>query len=578
MDAITLVALIVSLVALLIAVGQFLAQTVGTVDGYRRCQQSVLGDWTKYRKLDWSWSQFRYETIFKTPEIRLGPCHHRRNGTIALHGPLEWPPKTFWEYVQAFLSTLLFWRRWKKADENEDNMDLVCWVPLLDSLREMADPIAAILFTEDHLKNPKTPEKTPSWPCIRIKTHSWDLMPPDVVRPFATTTAGDVAILTCRMGVKWKVFKPIDGIMEGEGNGHVFSAARVRGLGTMLTYTKLTLDDGQDNSSSMESVRNPANGDPEMAPPTVEAKSVDNSRNPQMRYIWTPAADMFWFGIIPGNSELSLPSFPVGTNEEVFATLWKIDPGGRAADSLQKTQNKQRDYLHGFADIVPMVSPWLCQMSDPVLNWYPRPMRSTLGLTWFFAAYKIFEGKLNQWIFEHSNSTHLDMAKWVHNRYEELQKNWGREWDGISEGLDLRTPEFYCDLNTLYDDTTRYFLELNQSGRLRYMDLVCAHLREAPRSFVDSLWALDNNIDVEKTNPADDKKWRAGAMGFYWKYLPDYVEYMKGNGCDDKDLVEVAWIVLVFRAMLWMRAHIPKTDIPLLPSQYHGSRLPIYLG
>lgn len=108
MDTIALIALIVSLIALLIAVGQFLAQIVGTVEGYRRCQQSVLGDWTRYRELDWSWSQFRYETIFRTPDIRLGPCHHGRSGTIALHGPFQWPRKTFWDHVQAFLSSIRF--------------------------------------------------------------------------------------------------------------------------------------------------------------------------------------------------------------------------------------------------------------------------------------------------------------------------------------------------------------------------------------------------------------------------------------------------------------------------------------
>lgn len=444
----------------------------------------------------------------------------------------------------------------------------------------MADPMADILFTKDHLENPEPPAKVLSWPSIRIQRHSWDLMPPDVVRPFATTTAGHIAILTCRMGVKWKAFRPIDGVMEGEGNGHVFSATRVRGLGTMLTYTKMTLDDRQDNSLSYESVQNPTSGDLEIAASTVNADSVDKNLTPQFRYIWTPAADMLWFGIVPGNRDLSLPSFHVGTNEEVFDTLWKIGPEGRAVDSLQKTQNKQKGYLHGFTDIVPMISPWLCQGSDPILNWYPQPMRSTLGLTWFFAAYKIFERKLGQWICEHSKAEaeHLNKAKWVHDSYQKLQTTWGNEWDGISEGLDRREPKFYVELEKLYNETTKYFLQLNKNGRLRYMDLVCSHLREAPRSFVDALWALDNNKKVETTSPADVKKWRAAAMGFYWKYLPDHVKYMKGRGYSDGDLIEVAWIVLVFRAMLWMRAHIPRQEIPLLPSQYYGSRLPIYLG
>ncbi|KAF2839902.1 hypothetical protein M501DRAFT_991894 [Patellaria atrata CBS 101060] len=51
--------------------GRLLAQIFGTADGYRRCQESVIGPWARRIRLVWRWSQFRFETKFTTPEIVL---------------------------------------------------------------------------------------------------------------------------------------------------------------------------------------------------------------------------------------------------------------------------------------------------------------------------------------------------------------------------------------------------------------------------------------------------------------------------------------------------------------------------
>lgn len=50
---IAVVALVVALVALLTTIGQLLQQYLATADGYRRCQQSVMGRWAKRTRLRW---------------------------------------------------------------------------------------------------------------------------------------------------------------------------------------------------------------------------------------------------------------------------------------------------------------------------------------------------------------------------------------------------------------------------------------------------------------------------------------------------------------------------------------------
>src|SRR5882672_11507092 len=79
-------ALAIALVALITAVGQLLQQYFATADGYRRCQRSVMGDWAKKTRLRWRWREFRFETLYTTPEISLAFYCWIPEGCILLDG------------------------------------------------------------------------------------------------------------------------------------------------------------------------------------------------------------------------------------------------------------------------------------------------------------------------------------------------------------------------------------------------------------------------------------------------------------------------------------------------------------
>ncbi|KAI9043279.1 uncharacterized protein KD926_003809 [Aspergillus affinis] len=67
----SLAALVIAIVALFIASVQLLQQLFGTADGYRRCQESIIGPWSGLTRLSWRWSEFRFETKYTTPLIVL---------------------------------------------------------------------------------------------------------------------------------------------------------------------------------------------------------------------------------------------------------------------------------------------------------------------------------------------------------------------------------------------------------------------------------------------------------------------------------------------------------------------------
>jgi len=536
-----IVALVVSVVALLIAVAQLLAQTVGTVEGYRRCQSSVLGGWSEHAKRRWRWDEFRFETVFSTPEILLSPRHMHRSGIF----PIEDIPQ--------------------ENGSIDVTNELVCWVPLLRSIYESVGSVFRSLHTS-HGDIDLTSNL--SWPSYRLMTRSWDFMTPDIVRPYATTTVSDIAILACRMGMIWKEFNPAMGVMEGHGANHIFSATKLRGIGTMLTYTKMPVDYKVERE--LQGARGFQQRPKGLDMSECSIINVLGKNYPvfSLKFIWTSAADMLWFGILPGNPTFNLPNLKVRTQGDIRETLFQLDPEGVAVRHLKGMQLLRHDYLHGFADIIPMMAPWLQQM-DTIVNWYPRLLENnTVGLTWYHTCYKSFKVNLNQY----NGSTPSDQTEYIATAYEELSRDFKEEWDGISQNLLQRPERFFQKLRFEYDKTTSYFNALDKRMSLAYLHLVTAHLREAPRSYVDAQQRIRSSSHLHRAD------WKPIAMDYYWKYMPDYVRFMSSMGDMDKSKVEEAWITLMFRAFLWMRAHVPVDHFPLVPSQYYGSRLPVYIS
>ena len=75
-----------------------------------------------------------------------------------------------------------------------------------------------------------------TWPAITFRERSWDFMPPDIIRPFATSTVGDIIALAHRLGMRWTDLRPGDGIMRAEGGGKSIISTAVRGFGILLQF------------------------------------------------------------------------------------------------------------------------------------------------------------------------------------------------------------------------------------------------------------------------------------------------------------------------------------------------------
>jgi len=64
-------AIAIALTALIVTLGQFIQQLLGTADEYRRCKESVIDPWSKLTRLHGLWYEFRFETLYTSSEIAL---------------------------------------------------------------------------------------------------------------------------------------------------------------------------------------------------------------------------------------------------------------------------------------------------------------------------------------------------------------------------------------------------------------------------------------------------------------------------------------------------------------------------
>jgi hypothetical protein len=123
--------------------------------------------------------------------------------------------------------------------EDSSTEETVTWLSLIDDIHllqyeQMRKPF---------LDNRPLLEKTKGDALHRVtvlsltrKMRSWDFMPPDIVRPVASTTLGCIVSMVHRMDMAWVDFRPDEGIIRARGVGRSIAASRVRGLGLVIEY------------------------------------------------------------------------------------------------------------------------------------------------------------------------------------------------------------------------------------------------------------------------------------------------------------------------------------------------------
>ncbi|KAI9878079.1 MAG: hypothetical protein M1830_001990 [Pleopsidium flavum] len=537
---IAVAALAVALVALFAASGQLLGQYFATADGYRRCQPSVMGPWAKRTRLRWRWSQFRFETLFTTPEILFLSFsidqHHRR------------VPKTSSDDIEWIMGSPTSQEKTMVVSPYVDSRtdEMVCWLPLLRSLHRHEWELQRL-----GCYNGRQPSVQLAGPAIRFRERSWDFMPVDIVRPHAITNVSDIAVLARRLG-------PEDGVMRAEGNGHVISSTLARSIGIILQYMYVGVPSSPKTSSAIGEL--------------LKAEL----------YVPSTEADMMGFGILPGCEDLQLPTFKMGTIEEVYTTMNILDPTRKASRKLRDVRGIEPHCTFGFSDLIPLAAPMMHSNRSSVIR-LPIPTEYCVGLTCHNEGFVIFHNRLKEYMAE-TKYTVSGQTKWVLDQYEMLKAQY-LEWENealANDQVNDRNQDFLQKSHACWDTATEYFINLQQTNQLQYYDLMASHITHAVNYWGD---AWSNIREGTAREHYGLRPLIAEGMHMYWDYVPDIVVDLRNRGFEGEDaLVHEAWFTMMFRAFCWWRCHflhVGDNTIeapPRLPSRYWGSKLPVYIG
>jgi hypothetical protein len=171
--------------------------------------------------------------------------------------------------------------------------EIACWVPLLCWINHTVQMSRQGYETA-------FPSRELRLPAILIQERSWDFQPPDVVRPLAKTTLSDIAIIARRMGMKWKEFRPSDGILRAEGHSHIITSTTVRSLGLVLQYSYTGHGSRVERDNKLI------------------ARSASQLQEQEEIYIPRASADRLGCGVVRPESKYDIPDFPVSTQRQIL--------------------------------------------------------------------------------------------------------------------------------------------------------------------------------------------------------------------------------------------------------------------
>ena len=378
--------------------------------------------------------------------------------------------------------------------------------------------------------------------------------------PILNIAIHDLGIMVGRLGMKWTIFKPEEGIVSAAGKDRVLYSTFNPIIGTLLHYTTV--------------------GD------AAEAEALPSRKLELVKdviQIPTREAAKLGFGILPGCKELDLPDYNIGSIEDVYATLNKIDPTCKASQKVRDVRGIENTSTFGFSDLIPMAAPMFRLRGSTIIS-VPIPTEDCMGLTSHTPGFVVFFHRLQQHIRENPG-LEADERKWVESKFEYLAGEYSGWVDEVEANKQAngRSMGFLEDVHDCWDRTTIYFQVLQDQPEhpLRYVDLMAAHIKHAVNYWSD---AWENIREGKARDRYGHRDWIAEGAHCYWDYLPSIATELKEKYGVDEEVVNEAWIMMMFRAMCWWRCHwmmegqnMVKDELRL-PTRYWGSQQTVYMG
>ncbi|CAM1509002.1 Fc.00g027410.m01.CDS01 [Cosmosporella sp. VM-42] len=634
------VALVVSLVALLVSLGQLLQMFFSTAEGYRRCAESVMGVWHKTRTRRFRFYEMRFETMFTTPEIILlssteryeaaqdytdvyllqspgnkgghfilETVHPQRPNMVAgwslamLRGPRERSAKIAQPPYQMEMSVrkgsrtdMLQHRRRKRRSPASGNEVLVTWILLLEELHNLYSQYwpgeCGMCQKIDEATHP--PESSTRGTAIPFQNHdphggrhdvaiiyrrwSWDFMPPDVTRPLAKTTIGDILVLALRMGMRWRILQPESGRMQADGEGYSLSATQVNSMGIVMRFMRFTA----------------------------------LGRHSPQQLIPSTIVDKLLCGIIAGDNEFVKREFNmIGNNGE----RRKIHDSGGVLDQIGFLQAdlalaREKDYIETTNETVMLLLPFLPLRGSSMVGfrytfYHPRSSHKAVFHFWEgkLALLRVLESRLQtqlegQWAYDRLAMIHDQLATFARDYYndfynihfKEVVRDWTVDGKSLKDRFVAHCRGVFDFANSILREPGLEFHQPSAIGQPRYLYLIAAHARMGLGAIGEAIQVTNDSGGKDVREEYDvPQEPRSFAMEVYEvvrayaRYIHHPVYginvYLNSVGIRlTKEQAEVAWWALMLRGVAWRMA-IWQYDWEgdAIPSSLSGNKTPVWI-
>lgn len=272
---VAVVSLVIALIALLGTVMQVLQQYYASATGFSNCDRRVIGKWHNYKERRFKWKELRFEVRFKAPVVFVCPANNTK-GPVPdvvwiIDGSQKSQEDTMTDSIVAQpppvpvdkSSSLPRWRlrqrptnsslkqKITRVDRDHEKRihtadnERATWLTMLTEFQRMEMESSNWQDTEYrwHSGRPGQPSIDPPGfadrklaIAVQAKPRSWDTMPPNIKKPYATTTWCHLVEMAAMLGLHWKEFDRSRDKYRAEGNGYVLAGSHLPDLGVVFNF------------------------------------------------------------------------------------------------------------------------------------------------------------------------------------------------------------------------------------------------------------------------------------------------------------------------------------------------------
>lgn len=423
-----------------------------------------------------------------------------------------------------------------------------------------------------------------------------------MVRPYASSTVGDVLVWCHRLGMTWQEINPSKGILQAQGEGYSLSSTLVRGFGVLAYFSR-------DKAAPQRNLVN----------------------------LWAPTltADSFAFGICPCDEGLEIPDLNVSSGTKILELVSQWDHSQGKKFLKMHQEERDRGGLHGriqygFTVVIGVMAPYLLASQIPIFRApYPQP---ALWHEWSSPEeWWVFRYRLQAFLKrEGSASQTYQQLRWIDYQLDALAEHAAYADSGVKteSSRDFKLRERF---ETLHASTREYIKKFN---RMDLGEPVAARktywiVPERYSNFYELLKSFAC-LSIERRRQAKDRLEKQGPTNTYgmsfsftpilteseypvdyrpsqscaftdgvstvghlhWEKLHELVEDMRYKGFHDPsvekedsggrkvtldEVVTEAWATMMFRHLLFHRTTKLGPQGTIKP-EFRNSKIPVYIG